>query len=95
MTYNPINWVNKPSTKTPINTTNLGKMDKGIFENDISITSLRTLLGVEQDTYESTKTYAVGDLIVYNHTIYECVTAITTAEEFNSLKWKIVPILKF
>ncbi len=95
MTYNPINWVNKPSKKTPINATNLEKMDKGISENDISITSLRTLLGVEQDTYDSAKTYAVGDLTVYNHTIYECVIAITTAEEFNSSKWKIVPILKF
>ena len=50
-------------------------------------------LGLKDDTYDSTKTYAVGDMVVKNHTIYECTTAITTAEAWNSSHWTIVPII--
>ena len=54
---------------------------------------LLTAFGLDTDTYDETSTYAVGDLVVYDNTIYECITAITTAEAWDSSKWTIVPII--
>ena len=41
------------------------------------------------DAYSSSSTYAVGDLCVYNGALYECNTAITTAEAWNSAHWTL------
>ena len=40
------------------------------------------------DTYDPTATYAVGDYCIYNTTLYKCVTAVETAENFDSNKWE-------
>lgn len=56
------------------------------------VNSMFTLLGLDTDTYSSSSTYAVGDLVVYDNAIYECTTAITTAEAWNSAHWTLVPI---
>jgi hypothetical protein len=37
--------------------------------------------------YSASATYAVGDLVLYNFYIYECNTAITTAEAWNANHW--------
>lgn len=94
MAYSKINWANKPSS-TKLNADNLNHMDNGIYENDNSVSNLMTAFGLTEDTYSNNSIYVVGDLVVYNHTIYECITAVTTAEEFDSSKWQIVPLLKF
>lgn len=60
---------------------------KAEFENIIKS------LGLDEDTYSSSSTYSVGDLVVHNHAIYECNTAITESENFDSTKWDIVPII--
>lgn len=39
------------------------------------------------DAYSSSATYAVGDMCIYNNTLYKCSTAISTAEEWNSAHW--------
>ena len=39
------------------------------------------------DDYDATATYDVGDLCVYKGVLYECTTAITTAEAWNSAHW--------
>ena len=39
--------------------------------------------------YDSTSTYAVGDLVTYQGVVYECTTAITTPEAFNPSKWEV------
>ena len=59
-----------------------------------NITNLLKALGLYTNTYSNTKTYAVGDRVIYNHTIYECKTAITTAENFNANKWTLIPLIK-
>lgn len=94
MAYSKINWANKPSL-TKLNADNLNHMDNGIYENDNYVSSLMTAFGLTEDTYSNNSTYALGDLVVHNHTIYECITAVTTAENFDSTKWQIVPLLKF
>ena len=42
---------------------------------------------VISDQYDNTKTYAVGDIVIYNNVLYKCTTAVTTAEDFDSTKW--------
>lgn len=37
--------------------------------------------------YSASSTYAVGDYVLYNGLLYECTTAITTAEAWNSAHW--------
>ena len=37
--------------------------------------------------YDSTSTYAVGDYVVYEHDLYVCNTAISTAEAWTAAHW--------
>ena len=37
--------------------------------------------------YSNTSTYAVGDLCVYENKLYECSTAIATAEDWDATHW--------
>lgn len=37
--------------------------------------------------YSSSSTYAVGDYVIYNDTLYRCITAITTAESWTAAHW--------
>ena len=46
------------------------------------------------DAYSDQKTYAVGDYCIYNNSLYKCITEITTAESFDSAKWKLTSIDK-
>ena len=48
----------------------------------------RNNIGCNSDTYDSSKTYNIGDIVVFENKIYTCKTAITTAEAFNSEKWQ-------
>ena len=38
-------------------------------------------------SYDSTATYNLGDLVVYNDTLYECTTAISVAEAWDATHW--------
>lgn len=38
--------------------------------------------------YQSYSTYEVGQWCIYNHNLYQCTTAITSAEEWNSDHWE-------
>ena len=44
------------------------------------------------DEYDETQTYAVGDYAIYNNVVYECTTAVSTAEPFDSTKWSATSI---
>lgn len=39
------------------------------------------------DTYSASKTYAVGDYVYYNGTLYRCTTAISTTEAWTAGHW--------
>lgn len=39
------------------------------------------------DPYDTTATYAVGDVVTYNGQRYRCTTAVTVAEPFDVTKW--------
>lgn len=56
------------------------------------VSNLLVALGLDTDTYSTSTTYAVGDTVVYNNTVYECNTANTTGT-WDSTKWDLVPII--
>ena len=37
--------------------------------------------------YDATQTYAVGDMVMYKDNLYECTTAIATAEVWTAAHW--------
>lgn len=39
------------------------------------------------DDYSTSKTYAVGDYVIYSGNLYRCTTAITTAEAWTAAHW--------
>lgn len=39
------------------------------------------------DQYNSSRTYDVGDICIYNNNLYKCITAVKAAETFNASKW--------
>lgn len=39
-------------------------------------------------SYSSSLTYSVGDMIMYNNSLYECTVAISSPEEFTPSHWK-------
>ena len=82
MAYVKTNWVDNT---TPIDKNNLNKIEQGIENNDINI---------GEENYDNTKTYEVGDIVRYNEKIYKCITAITTAENFDISKWKQTNIVE-
>ena len=56
-------------------------------------TQVRTNIGAAcvddmADAYDATKTYAVGDLCIYNNRLYKCKTAISTAEAWTAAHWE-------
>lgn len=65
--YTRINWENEPSDKTPVNETNLNKMDFALNEVDNRL--------IEQDTTKLSKTDASNDLV--NWTMDEETGVIT------------------
>ena len=84
MAYERVNWENLPSTKTPINQTNLNKMNDAIDQNANNIGG---------KDYDATSTYDVGDIVKYQGQLYICTTAITTAEAWNSNHWQATDVL--
>ncbi len=62
------------------------------FLSNTFINSLMNALGLNVTTYDNTSNYALGVTVIYNYAIYECTTAITTPEDWNSAHWTLVPL---
>ena len=45
------------------------------------------------EVYDSTDTYAVGDYVIYQGTLYKCTTAINVGESFDPAKWTSVKVM--
>ena len=48
--------------------------------------------GMVADAYSTSSTYAKGDFCIYNGALYECNTAITTAEAWTAAHWTEVTV---
>lgn len=44
------------------------------------------------EDYKNTKTYSVGDYVIYNTKLYVCIIAVDEPEEFDESKWKVTSI---
>lgn len=71
--YNPTNW----QTGDTATAARMNKIESGIENNELVVASV----------YSSSSTYSVGDFVIYNNTLYECTTAISTAEEWTAAHW--------
>ena len=94
MSYEPTNWVNG---ETPINADNLNKIEQELVNlgkklADVDIDYSQTDL--ISDKYSYSKTYAVGDYCIQDDILYKCITAVGTAEEFDSSKWEVTTVVK-
>ena len=47
------------------------------------------LYAVNAETYSNERTYALGDLCVYNNTLYRCIIPVTTPSDFESHRWAV------
>lgn len=45
------------------------------------------------NVYDSAQTYDVGNYVIYQNTLYKCITAITVGEPFNPAKWTSVKVM--
>lgn len=43
--------------------------------------------------YDSTQTYSIDDMVMYNGLLYKCTTAVSVAEDFDSAKWTATDII--
>ena len=83
MAYTKTNWVNGT---TPVNDTNMNKIENALENLDTNISK-------STDEYSSTRTYSIGELVIYNNKLYKANQDITTAEAFNSSHWTEVTLL--
>lgn len=49
-------------------------------------------IGTATNTFSTSSTYAVGDIVIYEHKLYKCTTAVSTAGEFDSDDWTEISI---
>lgn len=81
-----INYDNTTSQLTADNVQDA--IDEVVANADTASEDILTLQNVQgYDAYDETQTYAVGDYAIYNNHVYECTTAVSTAEPFDSTKW--------
>lgn len=57
------------------------------LDNDSDFLDQLALAGIIAVTFSASSTYKVGDYVLYNHTLYRCKTAITTAGTWDASKW--------
>lgn len=55
--------------------------------NDSDFLDQLALAGIIASNFSTSSTYAVGDYVLYNHTLYRCKTAISTAGAWDASKW--------
>ena len=66
-----------------------GTMPDGLSNKMRSLSGLRLTPTIDGfAAYDNTKTYTVGALCKVGSTAYQCITAVTTAEEFDAEKWQ-------
>lgn len=56
------------------------------------IAQMSDISNIVADEYDATSTYAVGDIVLYNGTLYECTTAIPSAEEWTVAHWSALTL---
>ena len=64
--------------------------DVDMNEIKTSVNTIYDALGLGTDTFSTSTSYVVGDLVIYNGMIYKCITA--TSGTWDPADWSLVPI---
>lgn len=86
ITYNDKVKINELTNVPAINKV----QDVDMNEIKTSVNTIYDALGLGTDTYSTSTSYVVGDMVIYNGMIYECTTA--TSGAWNSANWSLVPV---
>ena len=84
-------YVDLPNQTTPITAETLNDKDTAI-EHIEDYLHNNDANGNLADDYDSTATYSIDDYAVYEGVLYRCITAVSTAEDFDDDKWEAVLI---
>lgn len=79
--------------QTKLQTSGVGT-SAGYALTPASLNSLAQNMLAGVGIYSTSSTYAVGDRVRYSYSIWECNTAITTAEAWNAAHWTELPSLQ-
>ena len=66
--------------------------DVDMNEIKTSVNTIYDALGTGTDTYSTSTSYVVGDMVIYNGMIYKCINA--TSGTWNPVDWSLVPIFE-
>lgn len=93
MSYVKTNWQNDQAPA--INATNLNKIETGIYDNDSLITGIFEMIGIDTDTWVSTDTYSLGDIVIYHNRLYINISGnyTTTSPDEDTTNWQETTIL--
>ena len=86
--------INYDNTTSQLTADNVQEaIDEVVANAGTASEDILTLQNVQgYDEYDETQTYAVGDYAIYNNIVYECTTAVSTAEPFDNTKWTATSI---
>lgn len=59
------------------------------LDNDSDFLDQLALAGIIASNFSTSSTYEIGDYVLYNHTLYRCTTAISSAGDWDSSKWTV------
>lgn len=59
------------------------------LDNDSDFIDQLALAGIVASNFSTSSTYEIGDYVLYNHTLYRCTTAISSAGDWDSSKWTV------
>lgn len=86
-----INYANKVALNENQSVADINKVtDDDMNEIKTSVNTIYDALGTGTDTYSTSTSYVVGDMVIYNGMIYECTNA--TSGAWNSANWSLVPV---
>lgn len=93
MSYTKTQWNNDQAPA--INASNLNKIEQGIFDNDAGIANLLQEIGINTNTWVSTDTYSLNDVVVYNKKLYKNITGnyTTTNPSEDTTNWNEIQII--
>lgn len=75
-----ITFKNLPDTTTPLNADNLNQITNHILG----------ILGLDVDTWNSSTSYVVDDVVLYESELYACISA--TSGAWNASKWEKITV---
>jgi hypothetical protein len=79
-TWQPYSKTNKELTKEVTqNTSDIQTLTNNVSANATNITNVAQKVSNSSDSFDSTKAYSVGDLVIHDNALYRCITACSAA----------------